>query len=209
MVDAVIATGNRHKFGELKELLMVPGIRWRSLDAFPSFKPVRENGRTFEANAIKKARALSRHSGLPALADDSGIEIDALAGGPGIRSARFAGSHGDDAANNAKVLRLLQSAPVARRAARYRCALALCDGRRVLAVAHGAWEGRIASAPAGRGGFGYDPIFYLPALRKTAGQISRAMKQKLSHRAVAARRMRPALRRLAEERVHDALQKVA
>jgi XTP/dITP diphosphohydrolase len=209
MTDAVIATGNRHKFKELKELLAVPGIRWRSLAEFPQFKPIRESGRAFEANAIKKAQAVSLHAGMPALADDSGIEVDALKGEPGIRSARFAGRHGDDEANNVKMLRLLRDAPQVLRVARYRCVLALCNGRQVLSVAQGEWEGQIAREPAGSRGFGYDPIFYLPRRRKTAGQISRALKQRLSHRAAAARRMRPALRRLSKERIHDPLQQIA
>ena len=196
MLDVVIATANRHKFEELKELLDVPGITWRSLAEFPSVKPIREDGRTYECNAIKKAQAASRQTGLLALADDSGIEVDALDGEPGIRSARFSGSHGDDAANNAKMLRLLRDVTAQKRSARYRCALALCRGGDVTALAQGKWEGRIAFEPSGSGGFGYDPIFYLPGRRKTAGQISRALKQRISHRANAARRLAPALRKI-------------
>ncbi len=198
MLHVVIATGNRHKFEELKGLLNVPGVTWHSLADFPALKPARETGRTYAANAIKKARSIAQQTGFLALADDSGIEVDALEGKPGIRSARFAGAHGDDAANNAKLMRLLSGVAYAGRRARYRCALALCRARAVLAVSEGKWEGRIAFAPAGNSGFGYDPIFYLPGRRKTAGQITPALKQRISHRAAAARRLRATLRRLAQ-----------
>lgn len=192
-----MATRNRHKFRELTALLRVPGVRWRSLAAHPDVPAVRETGRTFEANATKKALAVARATGRLAVADDSGLEVEALRWGPGVRSARFAGSHGDDRANNRKLLRLLDGLPPARRRARYRCVLALASPSGVVAVARGAWTGRIADHPRGRGGFGYDPVFLVPALGKTVGELSPAVKQRLSHRARAARRLVPSLRRLA------------
>ena len=197
MLDIVIATGNRHKFRELKHLLAVPGIRYRSLADFPRITPVHEDGSTFAANAIKKSKAVARATGLPALADDSGIEVEALGWGPGVRSARFSGRHVNDHANNAKLLRLLKHLPMSRRRARYRCVLALAEGGRVIATTDGAWHGRIALAPAGSGGFGYDPLFLVPGFGKTVGQMSASVKQRLSHRARGARRMRLVLRRLA------------
>ena len=193
MPTIVIATHNRHKFRELKALLNVPGVRWRSLAEYPGVPPVREHGRTFDANAIAKARSVAKATGCLALADDSGIEVEALGGAPGVRSARFAGSHGNDQANNTKLLRLLAGLPPARRRARYRCTLALAGPSGFLALTRGAWSGRIARTPRGSRGFGYDPIFLVPKLRKTVAELPARTKQRLSHRAAAARRMRPVL----------------
>lgn len=197
MLHIVIATRNRHKVRELKTLLAVPGVRWHDLTEFPGAPAARETGRTYDANAITKARVVARATGRLALADDSGLEVEALGGRPGVQSARFAGSHGDDQANNDKLLRLLAGTARGARGARYCCSLALVDpsGRTVLA--RGAWSGRIAAAPAGARGFGYDPIFFVPRFGKTVGQLPAAIKRRFSHRAVAARRMRPALSRLA------------
>ena len=200
MVDVVIATGNAHKFRELSRLLRVAGIRFRRLAEFPRLRPVKERGRTFEANALKKARAVARATGHLALADDSGLEVEALRWGPGVRSARFAGRHGDDRANNERLLRSLRGTPPAQRRARYRCVLALAGPSRTLALARGTWHGRIAAAPQGRNGFGYDPLFLVPGLQKTVGQLPASVKARLSHRAVAARRMAAVLRRLVSQR---------
>lgn len=195
MVDVVIATRNPHKIRELKGLLAIPGIRWHSLAEFPDLR-VAEEGKTFEDNAVKKARVIARATGWLTLADDSGVEVDALGGAPGVRSARFAGRHGDDAANNDKVLRQLAGRPPSQRTARYRCVLALGSPTGLVALARGQWAGRIASAPSGHHGFGYDPIFLVPRYRKTVGQLPTRVKQRLSHRAAAARRLRSTLRRV-------------
>ena len=208
MVPVVIATRNRHKFRELTALLALPGLHWLSLDDVPGAPSVKETGRTFDANAIRKACAIAKATGMLALADDSGLEVDALDGAPGIRSARFAGRHGDHRANNDKLLRLLHGFPLTGRGARYRCSLALArpgvgkrrsgvGPSRLIALARGTWRGRIALQPKGRGGFGYDPIFLVPRFGKTVGELPVAVKQRLSHRAIAARRMRHALRRVA------------
>ena len=196
MPEIVIATGNRHKAKELQQLLSMRGIRWRTLADYPHLRPVRENGSSFEANAVKKAVAVARATGLLALADDSGLEVESLGWKPGVRSARFAGAHGDDGANSRKLLRLLRGVPMSRRRARYRCALALASASGVIAVAHGAWTGRIALQPKGQGGFGYDPLFLVPRFGKTVGELPASVKQRLSHRAAAARRLRPRLVRL-------------
>ena len=196
MLHIVIATRNRHKFRELKTLLVVRGVRWYSLAECAGLRPVKESGRTFDANAGKKARAIARATGHLALADDSGIEVEALGCGPGVRSARFAGRHGDDAANNRKLLRALRGLPPSRRRARYRCSLALAEPSGAIVITHGTWDGRIASRMAGRGGFGYDPIFLVPRFGKTVGQLPAAVKAAFSHRAMAARRMRRILHRL-------------
>lgn len=199
MLDIVVATRNRHKVRELAGLLAVRGVRWHALDAFPFVKPIRERGRTFEAIAAAKACAVARATGHLALADDSGLEVDALGGAPGVRSARYAGRRGKDAANNHKLLRALRGVAPSRRTARYRCVLVLAGPSRVVARAAGTWSGRIARHPAGRGGFGYDPLFLVPGFGKTVGQLPARVKQRLSHRARAARRLRPLLRRLAAQ----------
>jgi XTP/dITP diphosphohydrolase len=197
VLDVVIASRNRHKCRELARLLRGPGARYRSLATVPHARAVAERGRTYAANAAAKARAAARASGGLAVGDDSGIEVDALGGAPGVRSARFAGRQGSDAANNRKLLRLLRGVPPARRGARYRCVLALASPARVLAVVEGEWRGRIAQRPAGRGGFGYDPLFLVPAYGRTVGQLPAKVKARLSHRAAAARRLRPHLALLA------------
>ncbi len=200
MIDIIIATRNPKKFQELKALLAVPGVRWRSLLNFPSVPTVPERGRTFTANAVAKARAVARATGCLAIADDSGLEVEALEGAPGIRSARFAGRHGDDEANNCKLLRMLKGLPSAKRGGRYRCVLALAGPRRVLGIAEGTFAGCIAVAPKGRRGFGYDPLFVVPQLGKTVAQLSAAVKNRISHRAKAAVRLRRRLARLVETR---------
>ena len=196
MLDIVIASGNLHKFRELTKLIRVSGIRWHSLKEFPRIPTVHESGRTFDANAVKKARVIARATGFYALADDSGIEVAALHGAPGIRSARFAGAHGDDGANNRKLLRLMEKIPARRRGARYVCSLALVSPSRVVAISHGTWYGRIALSPRGRGGFGYDPIVVIPRLGKTVAELPKNTKRQYSHRSIAARRLLPVLRRL-------------
>ena len=196
MPDIVMATGNRHKAKELRQLLAVRGVRWRTLADYPHLRPVRENGRTFQANAIKKAVAVAKATGRLAVADDSGLEVEALGWGPGVRSARFAGAHGKDEANNRKLLRLLRGVPMSRRRARYRCALALASAEGLIAVAHGTWTGRIALQSKGQGGFGYDPLFIVPRFGKTVGELPARVKRRFSHRAAAARRLRARLKRL-------------
>lgn len=197
MLHIVVATRNAHKVRELAQLLRMRDVRWHSLQEFPEVPSLKETGRTFDANAIQKARAAAQATGYLALADDSGIEVDALGGAPGIRSARFAGHRRDDAANNRKLLRLLRALPLARRGARYRCSLALASPTRLLALVHGAWRGRIAFAPAGQRGFGYDPVFLATPMGRTVGQLSAAFKRRYSHRAQAARRMQRVVERLA------------
>lgn len=199
MLDIVIATRNPHKFRELRGLLRVPGIHWHSLNAFPRLGTVKETGRTFDANARKKALALAQATGCLALADDSGLEVDALDGAPGVRSARFAGGRGDDQANNRKLLRRLGRRPMTQRHARYRCSLALAGPTRVIRVVQGRWDGRIAFRAAGARGFGYDPVFLVPRFGKTVGELPLRVKQRWSHRAVAASRMRVVLTRLVRQ----------
>ncbi|MBI3020945.1 MAG: RdgB/HAM1 family non-canonical purine NTP pyrophosphatase [Candidatus Omnitrophica bacterium] len=196
MLDLVIATRNRHKAKELAGLLSVRGIRWHSLAEFPEAPLVKETGRTFGANAIKKAQAMARATGLLTLADDSGLEVDALGGRPGVRSARFAGRQVSAQDNNEKLLRMLDGLAPEKRSARYRCSLALAGPSGVIAFTQGTWRGRIAERPQGHLGFGYDPIFFVPRFGKTVGQLPASTKQRFSHRAIAARQMRAMLKRL-------------
>lgn len=192
MSRLLFATRNRGKLAELRALVAPHGIEVDSLDDVDAPGEVEEDGETFTANAEKKARAALAATGLPALADDSGLEVDALDGAPGVRSARYAGPGQDDAANNAKLLAALAGVPDARRTARFRCALAFVDGAGTLTVAEGTLEGRIGHAPRGAGGFGYDPLFLLPDGR-TLAELSAAEKNAISHRGQALRKMAPHL----------------
>lgn len=197
----LIATHSRHKRDELRELLDLPGIALATLDDLGITEEPPEDGRTFRANALAKARFHAARTGLPTLADDSGLEVDALGGGPGVRTRRYAGEHATDEQNNARLLRELEGIPSERRGARYRCALAFVDPRAgpspLVIVRVGSFPGRIATAPRGEGGFGYDPIFEPrrePPGGRTVGQLTRAEKHRLSHRGRAARAMARSLR---------------
>jgi len=193
----VIATHSAHKLRELRELLSLRRADVVSLDELGvSGEPV-EDGLTFETNARIKARFAAGATGLPALADDSGIEVDALDGGPGVRTRRYAGEQATDLENNEKLLAALDGLGPEERGARYVCVLAFAtpspDGRASgIVTARGTCRGRIAAAPKGSGGFGYDPIFEPasePPGGRTLGEWSAAEKNEISHRARAARRM--------------------
>lgn len=190
----VAATGNPGKRRELLALLADPELELRSLSDYPELPPLVEDGDTFLANARRKAHAVARHTGLPAVADDSGLEVDALGGLPGVRSARFAadaGAGSGDAANVALLLERLRDVPAARRTARFRCAIVVAcpDGREL--TAEGTCEGRIAAAPRGSGGFGYDPVFLSGA--RTFAEIGAEEKDRVSHRGRAIAALRPQL----------------
>jgi XTP/dITP diphosphohydrolase len=191
----VIATTNTGKFREFCELLGDLPIDLRSLGDFPGAPEVVEDGPTYLANAIKKAQAIARWVCCPALADDSGLEVDALGGAPGVHSARYAGPEQDSAANIAKLLEMLGPLPAERRVARFRCVIAVAhpDGR--LLTAEGTCVGRITDAPRGDRGFGYDPVFFCPLLGATFAEIPPALKQRSSHRAQACTALRPQLLR--------------
>ena len=190
-----------HKLRELRELLGLQHAELVSLDEFGIDDDPVEDGATFETNARIKARFAASATGLPALADDSGIEVDALEGGPGVRTRRYAGELATDEQNNAKLLAALDGLPPERRGARYVCVLAFAQaapggGAPTIVTARGTCRGRIAAAPKGTGGFGYDPIFepeIEPPGGRTLGEWSAADKNEISHRARAARRMAPKL----------------
>jgi XTP/dITP diphosphohydrolase len=201
----VVATRSVHKLRELRELLRPGGVDLVSLDELGVPGEPVEDGLTFETNARIKARFAARATGLPALADDSGIEVDALGGAPGVRTRRYAGPNATDAENNAKLLRELADVPPGQRGARYVCVLALAipdasaSGGLRITERRGTTRGRIAQAPRGSGGFGYDPLFEPIRERpggRTFGEYSAVDKDAISHRGRAARRMAPVLREL-------------
>lgn len=200
----LVASGNEKKRRELEELcasLTVEVVSPRDVGGLPE---VEEDGATFRENAAKKARSGARASGLWCLADDSGLEVDHLGGEPGVRSARFAGRHGDDAANNRLLLERLAGIPATGRRARFRCALCLArpDGE-VAAELAGTVHGRILEAPRGEGGFGYDPLFLFDEQHPLAGrsfaELSGPEKAEVSHRGRAMRALRDRIRELAGE----------
>jgi XTP/dITP diphosphohydrolase len=192
----VFATRNKGKLVELRDLLA--GLDVISIDEVGRDIPdVIEDAETFVGNASKKAREVSLATGLPALADDSGLEVDALDGAPGVYSARYAGEPHSDTANNAKLLAALTGVAPAKRTARFRAVLALADvtgplGNEII-TADGTCEGVILTAPRGMGGFGYDPLFFAPELDMTFAEAGVGSKSELSHRARAMRAIKPKL----------------
>ena len=182
----VLATRNRGKIRELAELLEPFGLNVLGLEDFPAVGEVEETGATFTENALLKACAVSRASGLVAVADDSGLAVDALGGRPGVYSARYSeapGAPATDERNVEKLLEELGNTSEAERTGRFLCCMAACTPEGDSLTAEGAWEGRIAFAPAGRNGFGYDPVFFDPELGLTAAQMSPEQKNGRSHRA--------------------------
>lgn len=179
----VVASGNPGKLRELADLLQ--GLRFELLSQSTlDVSSVEETGSTFVENALLKARHAAQCTGLAAIADDSGLEVDALGGAPGIYSARYAGAEADDAANNAKLVEALAGVPANQRSARYRCVLAWissADDPHPL-IATGCWEGEIVDLARGHGGFGYDAYFWLPELQCTAAELDAATKNRISHR---------------------------
>lgn len=192
----VIATRNPKKLEEIAAILGPLGVRTKSLDDFADVPPVPETGETFEDNARAKALGYARATGEWALADDSGLEVDALDGRPGVRSSRWGGQDGNDRLNNETLMQALAEHPRQAWTARFRCVMALATPDRVLAVTEGVCEGRITGQPAGSNGFGYDPHFYLPELGRTMAELSAEMKNRLSHRAHAMEAMRGRLEKL-------------
>ena len=190
----VLATGNAGKLREMREILAPWQVDVRSLAEFTA-SAADETGLTFVENALLKARFAAQAAGLPAIADDSGLEVDALHGAPGIFSARYAGPGCDDAANNARLLRELEAVPDAGRGARYRCAMVYLRWPEDPApvVAQAAWEGRIGRTPRGNGGFGYDPLFLVEDGVRSAAELAPADKNQRSHRGQALRALVAAL----------------
>lgn len=184
----VLATRNKGKVAEFSSLLAPFGLAVLGMDAFPDIDEVEETGTTFAENARLKAETVSRITGLVAVADDSGLEVDALDKAPGVYSARYSASPEEaatDARNIEKLLRAMHGVPVEKRAARFRCAMAACTPGGEVLLAQGAWEGLIAEEISGDNGFGYDPVFFDPECGCTAASLPKEEKNRRSHRAMA------------------------
>ncbi len=196
----VLGTHNRKKRQEIVEILEDLGLEFGDLNDWPDLPEVVEDGDTFEANARKKASEVARGTGHWALGEDSGLVVPGLRGRPGVHSARYAGRHGDDEANNQKLLAELAPLPESSRAAYYVCTAALADPTgQVHAVVEGRCHGVIIHEARGSGGFGYDPLFLIPEYHKTFGELSARVKHALSHRARALAQLRPVLHQLMPE----------
>jgi len=190
-VKILLATRNAKKLAELRRILPVEVL---SLDDVPRYDEVPETGLTFAENALLKAREGVRNTGLPTIADDSGLAVDALGGMPGVFSARWAGGHGDDLANLELLLAQIADVPDEHRGGAFVCAAALVLPDGAEHVTEGEMRGRITRAPRGTGGFGYDPLFEVREYHQTFGELSLRVKQALSHRARAVVQLRPAIR---------------
>ena len=184
MSTLVIATKNEGKYSEFKKMLGPTSFEIKSLQNFPNIE-IRETGSSFDENALMKAKVVAKRVGLPAMADDSGLEVQALKGEPGIFTARYAGQHAADEDNIKKLLNKLRDVPSDQRQARFVCSLALVfpDGK--IFLKKGILEGFITLKPRGTEGFGYDPVFFVPALGKTLSEVSADEKNRISHRAKA------------------------
>ena len=194
MIELVVATGNKGKLKEINQVLSPLGFAVKGQAEF-DIRSADETGLTFVENAILKARHTALQTGRPALADDSGLEVDALAGQPGIYSARYAGEDGNDDANNQKLLEALKDTPEAQRTSRFQCVMVYLRHPEdpVPLICQGTWEGRIGFEPAGDNGFGYDPLFFVPEQNCMAAQLAPEEKNRLSHRGQALKQLVTAL----------------
>lgn len=198
-MDLIVATKNKGKIKEIQEVLEGLNIRVLSPDDLGLEIDVKEDGKTYIENAVKKAVEAAKRAGKIALADDSGLEIDALKGRPGINSSRFAGDDADDRKRNLKILEMMKNVPYGKRGARFRCAVAIASstfangGQEGLYTCEGVCEGEISEDIRGNRGFGYDPIFVIPEYGKTFGELGAEVKNKISHRAKALERAKEIL----------------
>ncbi|MHC4337535.1 MAG: XTP/dITP diphosphatase [Planctomycetota bacterium] len=196
----LVATTNPGKIAELRALLG-DDVQWLSLSDFGGIVEIEEDGVTFAENARKKALGYAKAAGLWTIADDSGLVVDALDGAPGVKSARFSGEKNADRVlldhkNMAKVLRLLKDVPTEKRTARFVCHLCLASPDKILIETEGTLEGLVAEKEIGENGFGYDPIFFVPHLKKTVAELTREEKNAISHRGNAIRKLKPLLDKL-------------
>jgi XTP/dITP diphosphohydrolase len=195
--EIVLATHNPDKRREIAALLSDVGMRVRSLAEFPYAPEVVEDGNTCEANAIKKARTIADYTGLTAVADDTGLEVDALGGRPGVHAARYAGTNVTYEDNWKKLLRELDGVPFERRGARFLTVVAIASpAREQVQTVEGVLDGMIAQHPTGSGGFGYDPVFFVPEMGKTLAELTPLEKNRISHRAKAFGKAKAVLQRL-------------
>jgi len=203
--EILVATGNPGKIVEIRAMLDTD-VHWLGLADLPPMEEITEDGTTFAENARKKALGYAKCTGLWTLADDSGLVVDALGGAPGVKSARFSGEKPKDAdrtlidhRNIAKTLELLKDVPQEKRTARFVCRLCLASPGRVLIETEGTLEGLITDREIGQNGFGYDPIFFVPNLKKTVAQLTAEEKNSISHRGSAIQKLKPLLRELLGE----------
>jgi XTP/dITP diphosphohydrolase len=189
-LEVIVATRNKGKIREIREALKGLGLQIYALSDFQNGPEVEEDGKSFAENALKKARFYSKHFGKLAMADDSGLEVNALRGLPGIYSARYSGEGASSQQNNQKLLREMRDVPISKRGARFKCIIAVVspDGRE--ALAEGTCTGRIGFKEKGKKGFGYDPLFILPKYGKTMAELSLGEKNRISHRGKALRKIR-------------------
>lgn len=192
----LVATKNRNKIKEISDILSDLSLDLISLDAFPDYHPCQEDGKTFEENALKKALSAWRALGFATIAEDSGLEVDALGGAPGVISARFAGPKATYQDNNKKLLDLLKGVPRQKRRARFVCVAVFVTKSGKIVLNRGEVEGEIAEEPRGTNGFGYDPVFYLPSFGKTVAELDDRTKNLISHRAKAIGGLRDFILRL-------------
>lgn len=181
-MELIVATKNKKKLREIKDILKGRGLKITSLADYAGAPRIIENGKTFSANAVKKAVKIAHFTGKLTLGEDSGLCVDALNGAPGVYSSRFSGKDKSDEKNNLKLLRLLVGMPLSKRKAYYACAVALADSNGLVAVAEGRCKGVIGFTPKGNSGFGYDPLFVIPKYKKTFAQLGLGIKHKMSHR---------------------------
>ncbi len=195
-LEVMIATRNKGKIREIREVLNGLGLRIYALSDFPDVPDIEEDGKNFTENALKKARFYSKYFEMMTIADDSGLEVDSLKGLPGIYSARYAGEGRSSQANNQKLLRELQGVPVSKRGAKFKCLLAMVSPDGKEAIAEGSCKGSIGFKEKGKRGFGYDPLFFLPKNGKTMAELSLEEKNKISHRGKALRKLRKLIKTL-------------
>jgi XTP/dITP diphosphohydrolase len=203
VVELVLATGNSDKQKEMIALLSDLPIIIRTLNEFEPVPPIIEDGETCEANAIKKATIIAKHTGRLALADDTGLEVDALDGRPGVYAARYAGENATYQDNCRKLLEELQGVPVGKRAARFLTVIALAEPTDSVDVVEGVLDGTIAETVSGTDGFGYDPVFFVPELGKTLAQITLEEKNQISHRGRALAKAKDVLRQKIQQTIES------
>lgn len=198
----LLATRNRDKITEITAALAGLDVELIAADAIPGLPEVEEDAATLQGNAIKKAATLTHHSGLLALADDTGLEVDALDGAPGVYSSRYSGENATYAENVAKLLRDMHGVAAEKRSARFRCVIAIAGDGQVVTV-EGICEGKITEAAAGSGGFGYDPVFLVPELGRTFAELTLEEKNRISHRGRALKLARVKLEEILRKRLQD------
>lgn len=195
-MELLVATRNKKKLAEIRDLLKDLPLKITSLDDYRTLPKTEEDGATFEQNAIKKAATIALYTRKLTLGEDSGLEVATLHNQPGVYSSRFSGPKATDKKNNLKLLRILKGVPLKKRKARYRCAVALADSKKLIYVGSGSCGGTIGFKSRGNLGFGYDPLFTPNGFDKPFGQLDPAIKRKISHRARALSKLLPLLRKL-------------